>query len=67
MAKKRLKYVVTITRTIEHVAEIEVDAHSEEAAREMAKEEADGPNYQRQWVEGDTVDEVVKVELRNVA
>jgi predicted CoA-binding protein len=52
-------YVVTITRTIEHVATVEVHATSGEAARKRATEIADAPNSNL-WREGDVVDEAFK-------
>lgn len=64
MARKRNRYDVKLTRTIEHTAVLEgVEADSMSEAIAMAIEIADGPNSHH-WVEGDTIDESSKAVQR---
>lgn len=63
MPKKKLqRYEVTIIREIEHRAVIEVEAESEDVAKQMAENLADNHNpYANYWVEGDCIDQTFKV------
>lgn len=58
------KYEVTIVREIEHRAVIEVEAESEDVAKQMAENIADNGNpYSNHWVEGDTISQTTKVKV----
>jgi hypothetical protein len=58
---KLTKYEVTITRTIEHKATVEVEAVSLEAAKVLGYEKA--CEADARWVEGDMVDETTKAQV----
>lgn len=62
MSKKtpKAKYEVTIKRTIEYVATLDITARSPEEAQEIGEREADAPRSDH-WREGDVVSQDVKV------
>lgn len=62
MSKGKTKYEVVIKRTIEHIATLEVEARSDEEAKEIGEREADEP-HGNHWREGDVLSQDVKVKV----
>ena len=63
-ALSMVKYEVTIVREVEHRAVIEVEAESEDVAKQMAETIADNGNpYSNRWVEGDCLSQNIKVKV----
>lgn len=59
-----IKFEVTITRQIEYHATVEVEATNADDAKAKAADIVDNKNpYANRWVEGDVIDETVKVKV----